>query len=100
MSKVIRDYFVFALLRFVIGPENSRTFSTNQIQNFNQARLGYSRFPALQAICLFSLPVLFGSSLCFPSYDWLLKSALFKSSNVNWNHVWCQNALIWGNQWF
>ena len=26
MSKVIRDYFVFALLRFVIGPENSRHF--------------------------------------------------------------------------
>ena len=29
MSKVIRDYFVFALLRFVIGPENSR-HSLNQ----------------------------------------------------------------------
>ena len=26
MSKVIRDYFVFALLRCVIVPENSRHF--------------------------------------------------------------------------
>ena len=52
--EVIRDWFVFALLRSVIGPEKNRaTLSTNQKQNQN-------RFPTPQAVCLFSLWALIG----------------------------------------
>ena len=47
VSKAIQDYFGFALLRYVIGPETGATFLANQILNQNQSRLGRPCFPAL-----------------------------------------------------
>ena len=59
----------FALLGFVFGLENSRLFSQPiRFKTKNQARLGYSRFPALQAVYLFHSQFSF-SSLYFLSYD-------------------------------
>ena len=58
------DCFGFALLRSVIGPENSRK-SNNQC---NHSRLLRPRFPVLYAVCLFLLWVVIGSSKHFPFF--------------------------------
>ena len=53
VSKVIWGCFDLALLRLMIGPENS-CYSLNQSDaNENQSRLGSPRFPALKAAWLF-----------------------------------------------
>ena len=59
VSKLIQDYSGFVLLRFVIGPENSRLLLTNEI-NLNQSWFGYQRLPTFQAGCLFILCILIG----------------------------------------
>lgn len=41
------------LLRFVIGPENSRHHPNQPIAKLNQSQLGCLHFPALQAGCFF-----------------------------------------------
>ena len=38
MSKEIRDYFVFALLRYVVDLENSRHFLNQSDANYNKSR--------------------------------------------------------------
>ena len=47
VSKEFWDCFGIALLRSVIGPENSRRFLNQSDANLNQSRLGRPRFPAL-----------------------------------------------------
>ena len=50
VSKVIRNCLGLAILRSMIGLKKTRaTYSTNQVQNQTQSRLGHIRFPALGA---------------------------------------------------
>ena len=62
---VVLLYFALWLVK-----KTRDTLSTNQMQNQKQSRLSHPRFPALWAVCLFSLWVLIGSLKHFPSL-WL-----------------------------
>ena len=64
-------YFIAQLVQLI--QKTRATFSENQIENqTNQSQLGHSRFPALQAICMFSLATsLFRCNICFVSIGWL-----------------------------
>ena len=54
MIAVVLLYFIAQLVQLI--HKTRATFSENQIENqTNQSQLGHSRFPALQAICMFSL---------------------------------------------
>ena len=59
--KWFRVCFGFALLRSVIGLQNSRHFSTNEKQNQNKSRPACTRFPALGAGYMYLLRILIGS---------------------------------------
>ena len=48
----------------MIGFKKSRHFSTNQMQNQNQSRLGHTRFPALVVGYVYLLRALIGSLRC------------------------------------
>ena len=48
------------LKQFSLVQETGASFLTNKMQNWNQSRLGHSRFSALQAGCLFWLWVPIG----------------------------------------
>ena len=54
VSKIIWDRFDFALIRSVIGLENSHHPHSLSDANENQSWLGRPRFPAFLMVCLFS----------------------------------------------
>ena len=60
LSKIIRVYFGFALLRSVIGWQNSRHF-LNQWEAKRKPWLARTRFPALGACYMYFLRILIGS---------------------------------------
>ena len=55
MPKVNWDCISFALLRRVICPETRAVFSTNQMQDLNQLRLGPRVFPRFSSSCLLAI---------------------------------------------
>ena len=59
---------MLGVIRDCIGPETHATLSTNQLQNENQSRLVYQRFPALLILLVFTL-----------SSDWLFSKILLSS---------------------
>ena len=66
-SKIIRHRIGFAILCYVIGPENLAPFSQPiSCQTKNQSQPGDSCFPALYTVCSFLLFVLIGSLGYFP----------------------------------
>ena len=70
MSRLIRDSIGFVSLCDVIIQKTHATLSTNQMQNFNQSRLGFSRFPALQTVGPFLPWDFIGSLWDFPLFWW------------------------------
>ena len=50
--EVIQDHF--ALLCGIIGPENSRHFINQSVSQLKSITICHSRFPALQAVCVFT----------------------------------------------
>ena len=68
ISTVIRNWFGFASLWSLIGPENLR-HSPNQLNsNYHQSRLNHPRYSALQSVCSFLLEI---SLRYFHCSDWL-----------------------------
>ena len=92
MSNAILDCIGFALLCFVIGPENSRHF-------ISQSQRGYSRFPALRRVGLFLFWVLIGSFRYFPQF-WLAGDdtmVLVLRYSIMWSHSqpsFCSTSII------
>ena len=67
---------MLGVIRDCIGPETHATLSTNQLQNENQSRLVYQRFPALLILLVFTLSSDWLFSKIFLSSDWPLEKFL------------------------
>ena len=72
-SKEITELLWFCFTTLCDWFKKSRaTYSTNQMQNQNQSRLGRMRFPAFSAGYVYLLQALIGSLLVYVCCDWPL----------------------------
>lgn len=102
VSKVIRHWFGFILRSSVIGLNLALPYSTNQIQNQTQSRLGHVRFPALGAcfhwFVVFFTFVVIGRWDCFGFSLMTLNENCFTSKllpTANWNNFQLCCSLFW-----